>query len=184
MRNNEGKAFLKLLIAIAVLALIGFMGYRWAVSRDGIIRKVTTDEKEYNKSEVLQEIDVIITQTYLEAYSKATAGGENKIEQFYNADKVMLYLKGYTCDENGDINTEGEPTETAYIEDLVSEENCYYVKIENFKRDITNNGKGKNDADSGDYFFIKKEDDTFNLYYKNANMEVEEIGEPQIDQSM
>ena len=184
MRNNEGKAFLKLLIAIVVLALIGYIGYRWAVSRDGIIRKVTTDEKEYNKSEVLQEIDEIITKKYLEVYGKATAGGEDKIEEFYNADKVMLYLKGYTPDENGEINTEGEPTETAYIEDLASEENCYYVKIENFKRDITNNGKGKNEADSGDYFFIKKEDDTYNLYYKNANLETEQIGALQIDQSM
>ncbi len=99
MRNNEGKAFLKLLIVIVILFLIGFMAYKWAIGRDGIITKVTTDEKEYNQSEVLQEINVIITQKYLEAYSKATSGGENKIEQFYNADKVMLYLKGYTCDE-------------------------------------------------------------------------------------
>lgn len=184
MRNNEGKALLKLLIAIIILALIGVMAYRWAVGRNGIITKVTTDEKEYNQSEVLQEINVIITQKYLEAYSKATSDGENKIEQFYNADKVMLYLKGYTCDEKGDINTEGEPTETAYIEDLFSEENCYYVKIENFKRDITNHGKGENDENSSDYFFIKKEGEAYNLYYKDTNMEIEQIGALKIEQSI
>ena len=165
MRNNEGKAFLKLLIVIVILFLIGFMAYKWAIGRDGIITKVTTDEKEYNQSEVLQEINVIITQKYLEAYSKATSGGENKIEQFYNADKVMLYLKGYTCDETGNINTETEPTETKYIEDLTFEENCYYVKIENFKRDITSYGIGENAEDSNDYFVIKVEDENYNLYY-------------------
>ena len=82
MRNNEGKAFVKLLIIIVILAIIGFIAYNWAVSRDGIITKVTTDEEKYNKSEVLEEINFIITQKYLEVYKKATVGGENKIEQW------------------------------------------------------------------------------------------------------
>ena len=184
MRNNEGKAFVNLLIIVVILAIICYIAYNWAVSKDGIITKVTTDEEKYNKSEVLEEINFIITQKYLEVYKKATAGGENKIEQFYNGDKVIAYLKGYTCDDNGNINLEEAPTETAYIEDLASEENCYYVNIKNFKRDITTYGIGENAENSSDYFFIRKEDDKYNLYYQNANKEIDEVGTLSIEQSM
>lgn len=184
MRSNEGKVFLKLLIVLAVLAVIAFIAYRWAVGRNGIIRKVTKDEEEYNKTEVLEEINSVITQKYLSVYSKATSKGENKIEQFYNADKVIAFLKGYTSDEEGNINTEVEPTETKYIEDLKGEENCYYVIIANFKRDITSHGMGENDENSKDYFFIKKDGDIYNLYYKNVEKQIEEIGKIEIEPSV
>lgn len=184
MRRNEGKAFLKLLIVIVILAIIAFIAYKWAVGRDGIITKVTKDEEVYNKTEVLEEINSVITQKYLDVYSQATSKGENKIEEFYNADKVIEFLKGYKSDENGNVNTEVEPTETKYIEDLAEEENCYYVIIENFKRDITSYGTGENDKNSSDYFFIKKDGEVYNLYYKNSNKEIEEIGVIQIEQSI
>ena len=184
MRNNAGKAFVQLIIIIAILAVIGFVAYKAAVGRDGIIRKVTTEEEKYNKTEVLEEINFMITEKYLDAYGKATAGGENKIEQFYNNEKVIAYLKGYSGGEDGNINYEEAPDKKVIIEDLVSEENCYFVNIENLKSDMSSYGKGENTKDSNDYFFIKQEEEKLNLYYKDANFEIEQIGELQIEQSI
>ena len=116
MRNNAGKAFVQLIIIIAILVVIGFVAYKAAVGRDGIIRKVTTEEEKYNKTEVLEEINFMITEKYLDAYGKATAGGENKIEQFYNNEKVIAYLKGYSGGGDGNINYEEAPDKKVIIE--------------------------------------------------------------------
>jgi hypothetical protein len=184
MNRYAGKASVKLIIVIAILAVVGFFGYKLAVGRNGIITKVTKDEEKYNKSEILEEINLLITEKYLNVYSKATATGENKIEEFYNDEKVIAYLKGYSGGEDGTINYEEAPDSTIYIEDLVDEEGCYYVKIENLKQDFITYGKGENVEDSNDYFFIKKVDDKYNLYYKNVNSEIEEIGELQMEPSI
>jgi hypothetical protein len=184
MNKNAGKAFVKLIIIIAILAVVGFLGYKLAVGKNGIITKATTDEEKYNKSEILEEINFLITEKYLKVYSKATADGENKIEEFYNDEKVIAYLKGYSGGEDGTINYEEAPDSTVYIEDLVDEEGCYYVKVENLKQDFITYGKGENIKDSSDYFFIKKVDNQYNLYYKNVDTEIEEIGELKMEPSI
>lgn len=184
MGKNAGKAFAQLIIIIAILIFIIFVAYKMAVGRDGIITKVTTEEEKYNKTEVLEEINFIITEKYLDAYSKATAGGENKIEEFYNNEKIIAYLKGYSGGEDGNINYEEAPDKKVIIEDLVGQENCYFVKIENLKSELSGYGIGENAEDSNDYFFIKQEENKFNLYYKNTNSEIEQIGELQIEQSI
>lgn len=184
MRKDEGKIFINLLIAIIVFALLIVVGINWANSKDGIYTKVTKDEKKYSKSEVLEEINVIITQKYLEVYKKATAEGKNKIEEFYDAEKVMAYLSGYTCNEKGEINFNAPPTEVVYIEKLKSSKDCYYVNISNFKRDITSYGMGKNEENSNDYFYIKKVENSYKLFYKDSNMEDDEIGDLQIEQKI
>ena len=184
MKNNAGKAFVQSIVIIAILVVIGFVAYKAAVGRGGIIRKFTTDEEKYSKTEVLEEINFIITEKYLDAYSKATKDGKNKVEEFYNAEKVIAYLKGYSGGEDGNINYSEAPDQKVIIEDLVSEENCYFVKVENLKSELQNYGKGENTEDSNDYFFIKQEGDKFILYYKDINSEIEQIGEIQIEQSI
>lgn len=176
MKNNEGKVFVTLIILIVAVIVIAVVGYRLVTSSDGLIRKATSDQEKYDKSEVLEEINVIITQKYLEAYNKSTSDGKNKVEEFFTPDKVIAYLKGQPIKDDGSVNLEEAPTETAYIEDLKEEENCYYIKIENFKRDITSYGKGENTKDSNDYFFIKLEGENYNLYYKCSDNNIEEIG--------
>ena len=99
-------------------------------------------------------------------------------------EKVIAYLKGYSGGEDGNINYDAEPDSKVIIEDLVSQENCYFVKVENLKSDLSNYGNGKNVENSTDYFFIKQEDNKINLYYKNTNSEIEQIGELQIEQSI
>lgn len=176
MKNNEGKVFVTLIILVVSIIVIGVVVNRLITRSDGLIRKATSDQEKYDKSEVLEEINVLITQKYLEAYNKLTTESKNKIEEYFTPDKVMAYLKGYPVKEDGSVNLEEAPTDTAYIEDLKSEENCYYIKIENFKRDITSYGKGENTEDSNDYFFIKLEGENYNLYYKASSGEIEEIG--------
>lgn len=176
MKNNEGKVLFTLILLIVAVIVIAVVAHRLTTRSDGLIRRATSDQEKYDKSEVLEEIDVLITQKYLEAYNKSTSAGKNKVEEYFTPEKVMAYLKGYPIKEDGSINLEEAPTETAYIEDLKSEENCYYIKIENFKRDITSYGKGENTEDSNDYFFIKLEGEEYNLYYKASDNEVEKIG--------
>ncbi len=176
MKNNEGKVLFTLIILIVAVIVIAVVAHRLTISSDGLIRKATSDQEKYDKSEVLEEINVLITQKYLEAYNKLTTDSKNKIEEYFTPDKVINYLKGYPIKEDGSVNLEEAPTDTIYIEDLKSEENCYYIKIENFKRDITSYGKGENAENSNDYFFIKIEGENYNLYYKSSSGETEEIG--------
>lgn len=184
MVNNEGKAFVTVIIILVILGIVGVVAYNMATGTDGILTKVTSDEEKYDKSEVLEEINFVIKEKYLEAYSKATVGGENKIQEFYNPEKVMAYLKGHAVKDDGSVNLEEAPTQKIYIEDLVDEKDCYYININTFKRDITTYGKGKNEKDSKDYFFIKKDAEEYKLYYKDSDAKVEEIGALVFEQEM
>ena len=184
MKNNEGKVITTLIILIVAVIVIAVVAHRLITRSDGLIRKATSDQEKYDKTEVLEEINFIITQKYLEAYNKSTTDGKSKVEEFFTKEKVIAYLKGQPIKEDGNINLEEVPTETVYIEDLKGEENCYYIKIENFKRDITSYGKGENAEDSKDYFFIKVEGENYNLYYKYSDGEIEEIGALNFEQEI
>ena len=60
MKNNEGKVLFTLIILIVAVIVIAVVAHRLTISSDGLIRKATSDQEKYDKSEVLEEINVLI----------------------------------------------------------------------------------------------------------------------------
>ncbi len=55
MKNNEGKVLFTLIILIVAVIVIAVVAHRLTISSDGLIRKATSDQEKYDKSEVLEE---------------------------------------------------------------------------------------------------------------------------------
>lgn len=184
MKKQNGLGLLSLIIIIVILIILAGVAFKLILGDDGVLDKVTTEEVEYNKTEVLEELNFMITEKYLDAYKKSTSSGKNNnIEQYYNIEKVIKFLKGYSGGETGDDYTNQDSK--VVIEDLAGITDMYFIKISELKTDISGYGEGENKEGSKDLFFIKKENEQeYKVYYKNSNEEDEEIGllefEPEI----
>ena len=180
MKRENGLTLTALVITIIILLVLAGVSLRFIVGENGVIEKATTVEAEYNKSEVLEELNLIITEKYLDAYKKATkAGKDAKIEQYYNSEKVIKFLKGYSGGESGEDYTVQDSK--IIIEDLVGSTDEYFIRISELNKDISSYAKGKNEENSKDFFFIKKEsEDVYKVYYRNSRRENEEIGALQL----
>ena len=172
------------------------------IGKNGILTKATTVEENYNKVEVLEELNIVITEKYLDAYNKASANGRvNYFEEYYSFDKVIEYLCGYSGGEDGlQVYLEGDsPDSKVYITKLngyvnTDEDTRYFIILNSLGRNISKYGKGYNDYDSSkDYFYIKVSEDanqikTARVFYKSAKSDSdtddEEIGILQIQQTL
>lgn len=177
MKKENGLGLIPLIFIIIVLLILIGVAFKLVLGDDGVLEKVTTEEAEYNKTEVLEEINLIIREKYLDAYKKSTSSGKkDNIEQYYNIEKVIKFLKGYSGGESGNDYTNQDSK--VIIEDLAGNTDMYFIKISELKTDINGYGGGENKEGSKDFFFIKKESEQiYKVYYKNSNGEDEEIGE-------
>lgn len=161
MKNNHRLNLLFLLLSIVVLIGIIYAIIHFTMGKEGAITRVTTDEKEFNNTEVLETLNLAIRKAYIDTYKEAS---ENKVavDQIYNSDKVLSsfvdlgYIEKYKTDEEG-------------VE-------MYYIIVDNLKVDITN-GKGENGSNK-DLFVIEKNnvDGSHMIEYFNSNGEKELIG--------
>ena len=183
MKNNRGMALTTLIIVIIILGIIFYIGYKITFREDGLVEKVTTEEQNYNKNEVLEELNNIITEKYLNSYKKAMDSESKDINQYYNSEIIIKYLKGYSGVESGtDYSVQDSKI---IIEDLVGGIDEYFINISELKRNINTYGKGENIENSKDFFFIRKEgENLYKVYYKNSNGEDEELGNLQIEQNI
>lgn len=177
MKKERGLGLISLAIIIIILLILAGVAFKLILGSDGVLEKVTTEEVEYSKTEVLEELNLIIREKYLDAYNKAIEKGKtNNIEQYYTSDKVIKFLKGYSGGESGEDYSIQDAK--VIIEDLVNSTDMYYIKISELNFDISNYGKGDNKENSKDFFFIKKQsEEIYKVYYKNVKGEDEEIGE-------
>lgn len=177
MKEENGLGLVSLAIIIIILIVFAGVAFKLILGHDGVLEKVTTEEVEYNKTEVLEELNFMITEKYLEAYKKATAAGKNNnIDQYYNTEKVIKFLKGYNGGESGEDYSVQDSK--VIIEDLAGNTDMYFIKISELKTNISGYGNGENEEGSNDFFFIKKESEqVYKVYYKNSNGEDEEIGQ-------
>ncbi|MBR3697092.1 MAG: hypothetical protein IKM97_02310 [Clostridia bacterium] len=201
MKNNKGLTLVALIITIIVLLILAGISIWFVIGENGILTKATTVEETYNKSEVLEELNIIVTQKYLDAYNKATSNGNvDNLDEYYSLEKVIQYLLGHSGGEDGKTYVDGEtPDSKVYIESLKNftntiEDTRYYVIIERLGRSITKYGKGENDyLTSNDYFYIKvsqntEENKTAKVFYKSSqsasDSDDEEIGELKLQQNL
>lgn len=156
MKREDGLTAVWLTVLIAVIVVVIGVVIYYSLGDEGIITKATQDEEEFNKTEVLDELNFTITKKYLGTYKNEVTNG-TKIEEVYNSDVVINYLK-----------------EQNIIENYKDNENVFYVKVDALKSDIKQ-GKGENGSDKDVYVISKKEEsgEYIVFYVKNENEKIE-----------
>ena len=172
MRNKNGLTLIALVIAIMVIVVLAGVTLKLTIGNDGVLTRAQEVEIEYNKNEVLEELNEVIKEKYLQAYKESS--GKN-ISDYYNEEKVIEFFieKGYI----------------EKLKNLSNEEidNKYFINISALKRNITKYSLGKNGSEGNgkDLFYIDTTDSSAYLVnYVSPNGEVEEVGKLQIEQEL
>ncbi len=166
MKRDNGLAAITLvLMIIIILGIVGLTIY-FSIGDEGVLTKVTQDEEEFNKTEVLDELNITITEKYLETYKNEVVNGR-KIEEVYNKDVAINYLK-----------------EKGIIEPYDENKNKYYINVSALRSDIKQ-GKGEKGS-SKDVYVIEKSEKTEDyevVYLKNENERIS-IGNLEFEQKL
>lgn len=163
MRKNEGLSIIVLiLISIMILVGVGFVA-NWAWNKISEVREADT---EYNKEEVVSNLNMLIKEKYFFEYKYAS---ENHVDfsELYTTEKVIQSLI-----DNGHIE------QLKDINDNLVEDQ-YYIHPETLKSDFSENEINENGSDSNGtkLFKLKKIDERFMIYFVDKYGEEEELGE-------
>ena len=162
MRKNEGLSIIVLiLISIMILVGVGFVA-NWAWNKISEVREADT---EYNKEEVVSNLNMLIKEKYFFEYKYAS---ENHVDfsELYTTEKVIQSLI-----DNGHIE------QLKDINDNLVEDQ-YYIHPETLKSDFSENEINEYGSDSNGtkLFKLKKIDERFMIYFVDKYGEEEDIG--------
>lgn len=163
MKKRESFSVVILLIISFVLAIGIATAAKFAWSK---IVEIKDADTEYNKEEVVNNLNFIIKEKYFFEYKYASENNIN-FEELYNTEAVIKSLidNGH-IEQLKDIN-----------DNLV--ENQYYIHPDTLKSDIEQNEINENGSNSNGtkVFKIKKIEDKFMIYFVDKYGEEEELGE-------
>jgi len=164
------KKILTLILTIIIVVGIITGLVVFVFGKEGVLTKATEGEVEWNKKEVLEEINILMKPIYVEAHKSSVETSTN-IEELYNTDTIINKFK-----ENGVVEN--------YIDADGNElEEKYYIKIDSLKGDISQYGIGEN-GDDKDIFVIEKENYIYVVNYYDDKGEVQSIGPLEITQDI
>jgi len=137
------RKILTLIITIIIIIAIIIWGIKFIWGENGVLTKVTVDEVEWNKSEVLEEINMLLAPIYIDAHKTAT---ETKvsIDELYSSDIVIDKLKEMNVIKDY-IDIDGKEVEKKY-----------YIDVNELKGDISQYGTGENGTRKR-YIYIRME---------------------------
>ena len=166
MRKDGGFSAIALIITIIIIIIIAVIAINKLIGDDGIIRQYKQEDTEYNKTEVVEKLNLIIKEKYFGDYKYAQENKKN-IDEIYTEEAVFNYLlENNYIEELRDIN-----------DILVSNE--YYIKTESLNRDIVSYEVNPNgSAGNGTKVFkIKKVGTKYMIYFVDKYGNEEELGE-------
>ena len=166
MRKDGGFSAIALIITIIIIIIIAIIAINKLIGDDGIIRQYKQEDTEYNKTEVVEKLNLIIKEKYFGDYKYAQENKKN-IDEIYTEEAVFNYLlENNYIEELRDIN-----------DNLVSNE--YYIKTESLNRDIVSYEVNPNgSAGNGTKVFkIKKVGTKYMIYFVDKYGNEEELGE-------
>lgn len=163
MKKNEGLSIILLiLISIMILVGIGFAA-NWTWNK---ISEVRAADTEYNKEEVVSNLNMIIKEKYFFEYKYAS---ENHVDfsELYTTEKVIQSLI-----DNGHIEQLKDINDNLVVDQ-------YYIHPETLKSDFSENEINENGSNSNGtkLFKLKKIDEKFMIYFVDKYGEEEELGE-------
>lgn len=164
MKKRDGALSVVGLLLISFLLLFGIA---WAAKFgwEKIVELKEADT-EYNKEEVVNNLNFIIKEKYFFEYKYASENHIN-FEELYNTDAVIKSLI-----DNGHIEQLKDINDNPV-------ENQYYIHPDTLKSDIEKNEINENGSNSNGtkVFKIKKLEDKFMIYFVDKYGEEEELGE-------
>lgn len=166
MKREEIFSLISLVIVIAILIVIAVFVGNKLFGREGVVDQYKEADTEYNKTEIVENLNLMIKEKYVLDYKYAQ---ENKkdIDEIYNTETIFSYLleKGY-LEPLKDIN-----------DNLVEDQ--YYINADSLHTDIATAVINENgSASNGTKLFkVKKIEDKYMIYFIDKYGEEEELGE-------
>ena len=166
MKREDVFSMLTLILGIAVVIGLAILIGTRLFGEKGIIDQYKEADVEYNKTEIVEKMNLIIKQKYVLDYKYASENNEN-IEEIYTEDAVFNYL-----------------LEEKYIEPLrdINDnlvEDQYYINPDALNSDISTAVLNENGSESNGtkLFKLKIIEDKYMIYFVDKYGEEEELGE-------
>ena len=158
MKNQNGWAYRILIIMIMIIVAVSAVIIYRIVGRNGVINRVSAVENDYLKEDILERMNSVVTQKFIEINNQAKENHQN-IAELYNSDVVIEYLKQSFIieeirDDAGNVKS-----------------NTYKINPEKLQQD---------DNKIAGSYELEKRGEKYIVTYKNIIGEVEDIGELQI----
>lgn len=171
MKKGNGFSIVgSIIIVIIILLIIAFFAGDKIFGRNGMVDKIKEAENEFNKTEIVDSLNLVIKEKYVLDYKYASEN-DLKPEEFCTQENFFKYLL-----DNG------------YIEQLKDikdnlVENQYYIKAESLNGDIETGIINKNGSQSNGtkIYKIKKFEGKYLIYFVDKYGDEEKVGELILD---
>lgn len=171
MKKGNGFSIVgSIIIVIIILLIIAFFAGDKIFGRNGMVDKIKEAENEFNKTEIVDSLNLVIKEKYVLDYKYASEN-DLKPEEFCTQENFFKYLL-----DNG------------YIEQLKDikdnlVENQYYIKAESLNGDIETGIINKNGSQSNGtkIYKIKKFEGKYLIYFVDKYGDEENVGELILD---
>ncbi len=166
MKREDIFSILSLLFIIILLIIVAVFVGKKLFGKQGVIDQYKEVDTEYNKTEIVDKLNLIIKEKYVLDYKYASEN-QKDIDEIYTTETIVAYLldQGY-LEPLKDIN-----------DNLVEDQ--YYINPGAFNSDIATSVINKNgSASNGTKLFkVKKLEDKYMIYFIDKYGEEEELGE-------
>ena len=92
MNKELKRNLIVFIISILILAGIGFGVYYFIIGEDGLIKKITSMETKFDKTEVLESLNELVKEKYMAIYNESKTNPDIKLEEAYNPDVAISYF--------------------------------------------------------------------------------------------
>lgn len=164
MGEENGIAYQIIVLLIIVVIAIAGVVINKIVGKDGVLNRVAEVETEYSKEDVLEKINYVVTQKFIEINNEAKANNRN-ISEMYNSDVVIEFLKQ-------NLIIEEIYDETGNVQEGVYEINVNKLKNEDENINIVG------------VFRLEKVETQYKVVYYDEENHPQEVGELQIQQTI
>lgn len=166
MKKDNGFSAMGLIITIIILLVLAFVAVHFLFGNDGIVNKLKNKDTEYNKTEVVEQINLIIKQKYF-GDSKYALENKKDINEIYNETTLFQYLiENNYIEQLKDIN-----------DNVIADQ--YFIKTENLNGDIVSYEVKENGSEGNGtkVFKIKKVEEKYMIYFVDKYGKEQELGE-------
>lgn len=163
MNKENGFAYQVLLLIIIIIIAVAGVIINKVVGKNGLVDKAVAVEAEYSKEDVVEKINYMVTQKFIELNNQAKENNKN-ISEVYNSDVIIEYLK-----------------QNFIIEEISDEEGSFQEGIYLINVDKVIEDEKEISQITGKFQLEKKDDKYFVVYYDESDNS-QELGELQIQQ--
>jgi hypothetical protein len=166
MKREDGLSIIALIIIIVILIIIAGVAVNKLFGDDGVVNQLSEADNEYNKTEIVEKLNLIVKEKYVFDYKYAQENNK-KIEEIYTDEIVLNYLvdSGY-IEQLKDIN-----------DNLVEDQ--YFINPDSLNSDLATNAIKENGSNGNGtkIYKVKKIDEKYMIYFVDKYGNEEELGE-------